>query len=73
MALYLDKRVRGLIFGDREYKDYGLFSSSEPRKWEKLCNVTLHGDTECPEFFEMAVDGNRQNTPWIFYGASGVI
>lgn len=60
MALYLDKN------------DYALFESPDLKRWTKLCDVAIPGDSECPEFFEIAVDGNRQNTRWIFYGASGL-
>jgi fructan beta-fructosidase len=59
MALYLDK------------SDYALFASSDLKHWTKLCDVNLPGDSECPEFFEIAVDGDAQNTRWIFYGANG--
>lgn len=59
MALYLDK------------SDYALFASPDLKRWTKLCDVTLPGDSECPEFFEIAVDGDAKNTRWIFYGANG--
>jgi fructan beta-fructosidase len=59
MALYLDK------------SDYALFSSPNLKQWQRLSNVTLPGDSECPEFFEIAVAGNPNDTRWIFYGASG--
>ncbi|HEX5219619.1 MAG TPA: glycoside hydrolase family 32 protein [Verrucomicrobiae bacterium] len=59
MALYLD------------HNDFALFASPNLKQWEKLSDVKLPGDAECPEFFEMPVDGNPQNTRWIFYGANG--
>jgi len=59
MALYLD------------HNDFALFGSRDLKQWEKLCDVKLPGNAECPEFFEMPVDGNSQNTRWIFYGANG--
>lgn len=59
MALYLD------------HNDYALFASPNLKQWEKLCDVKLPGDAECPEFFEMPVDGDPNNTRWIFYGANG--
>ena len=60
MALYLD------------HDNYALFSSANLKQWEKLSDVTLPGDSECPEFFEIPVDGNIQNTRWIFYGGKGL-
>jgi fructan beta-fructosidase len=59
MALYLDKN------------DYALFSSPDLKQWEKLCVVSLPGTNECPEFFEIAVDGDRSKTRWVFYGGNG--
>lgn len=59
MALYLD------------HNDYALFASPNLKQWEKLGDVKLPGDAECPEFFEMPVDGDPKNTRWIFYGANG--
>jgi sucrose-6-phosphate hydrolase SacC (GH32 family) len=59
MALYLDK------------SDYALFSSKDLKKWEKMSDVGIPGTSECPEFFEIAVDGNKQNTRWVFYGGNG--
>jgi fructan beta-fructosidase len=59
MVLYLDKN------------DFALFASPNLKAWERLSNVTIPGDTECPEFFQISLDGNPQNTRWIFYGGKG--
>ncbi len=59
MALYLDK------------SDFALFSSKDLKKWEKMSDVAIPGTSECPEFFEIALDGNRQNPRWVFYGGNG--
>ncbi|MEI8042689.1 MAG: glycoside hydrolase family 32 protein [Verrucomicrobiota bacterium] len=59
MALFLDKNV------------YALLSSKDLKSWERMGEVTLPGVNECPEFFEIPVDGNRQNTRWVFYGGNG--
>jgi len=60
MALYLD------------HSDYALFSSPDLKSWQKLSDVNLPGDSECPNFFEVPLDGDKHNTRWIFYGANGV-
>jgi fructan beta-fructosidase len=57
MALYLDG------------SDYALFESPDLKQWRKLCDVSLPGTSECPEFFEIPVDGKE--TRWIFYGGNG--
>jgi sucrose-6-phosphate hydrolase SacC (GH32 family) len=59
MALYLDKH------------DYALFGSPNLRQWSKLCDVQLPGCSECPDFFELPVDGNPGSTKWVFWGANG--
>ncbi|HWQ91869.1 MAG TPA: glycoside hydrolase family 32 protein, partial [Clostridia bacterium] len=59
MALYLDE------------SDYALFASKDLKRWEKLSDVRIPGDSECPEFFEMPVEGREGETRWVFYGASG--
>jgi len=59
MALYLDENT------------YGLFSSHDLKRWEKMSEISIPGDAECPEFFEIAVDGNPKNTRWIIYGGTG--
>ena len=59
LALYLDQ------------SDYALFSSPDLKHWERMSNVTIPGTSECPEFFELPVDGDAHNTRWIFYGGNG--
>lgn len=59
MALYLDG------------SDYGLFSSSDLKKWERTGGFTIPGTSECPEIFEIPLDGAKQNTRWVVYGGNG--
>jgi fructan beta-fructosidase len=59
MALYLDG------------SDYALFESRNLKEWQRMSDVRIAGTSECPEFFEIAVDGDRQNTRWVFYGGNG--
>lgn len=59
MALYLD--------GPK----YALFRSSDLKQWTKLCDIPEFGDTECPDFFELPVDGDANQRLWVFWGASG--
>jgi sucrose-6-phosphate hydrolase SacC (GH32 family) len=59
LALYLDKR------------DYALFASKDLKQWERLCSVSIPGTSECPEFFEIPVQGHPGETRWIFYGGNG--
>jgi sucrose-6-phosphate hydrolase SacC (GH32 family) len=59
MALYLD--------GDR----YALFTSPNLKEWTKLSDVAPSGGSECPDIFELAVDGNSKNTKWVFWAGNG--
>jgi sucrose-6-phosphate hydrolase SacC (GH32 family) len=60
MALFLDKSV------------FALLSSKDLKSWDRISDVTLPGSNECPEIFELAADGNPQNTRWVFYGGNGL-
>jgi sucrose-6-phosphate hydrolase SacC (GH32 family) len=51
--------------------DYALFGSPDLKTWRKLCDVHIGDATECPDFFELPVDGDPSNTRWVFWGANG--
>jgi sucrose-6-phosphate hydrolase SacC (GH32 family) len=59
MALYLDGH------------DYALLGSADLKSWNKQCDVPMPGTSECPDFFELAVDGDPKRTKWVFWGANG--
>jgi sucrose-6-phosphate hydrolase SacC (GH32 family) len=59
MALYLDRN------------DFGLFSSSDLKNWEKLTQITIPETTECPDFFEIPIEGTPAEARWIIYGGNG--
>jgi|WetSurMetagenome_2_1015567.scaffolds.fasta_scaffold04513_2 fructan beta-fructosidase len=46
-----------------------IYTSGNLKEW----NYESHtpGFWECPQFFELAIDGNITNTKWVMYGASG--
>ena len=60
MALYLDGN------------NYAIFASPDLKQWRKLSDFNLPGDAECPNFFQVPLDGNTNDTRWVFFGASGV-
>ncbi|MEI7835812.1 MAG: glycoside hydrolase family 32 protein [Planctomycetota bacterium] len=59
MALYLDAN------------DYILLGSKDLKNWQKLSDVTMPGTGECPDLFELPVDGDPADTRWVFWGAAG--
>jgi sucrose-6-phosphate hydrolase SacC (GH32 family) len=45
-----------------------FYQSKDMKKWEKQSR--FKGLWECPDFFELAVDGNEQNKKWVLHGGS---
>jgi len=59
MALYLDG------------PHYALFASPDLKQWRRLCDLPDVGGTECPDLFELPVDGRPDNTRWVFWAGNG--
>lgn len=59
MALYLD--------GDQ----YAIFNSTDLIHWTQTSTLRFPSDGECPDLFELAVDGDPKNTRWVFVSGSG--
>jgi len=59
MALYLDG------------SDFGLFSSPDLKTWTRLQTLTVPGCDECPDFFEMPIEGSHHERRWVFTAANG--
>jgi sucrose-6-phosphate hydrolase SacC (GH32 family) len=59
MALYL---TRG---------QFVLYGSQNLRDWNQLSEVPFPDGHECPEFFELPVDGDPNNTRWVFWEGAG--
>ncbi len=53
------------------YKNAGvsILTSPDLRSWKEQDYVK--GFYECPEFFELPIDGDKKNTRWVMYGGSG--
>lgn len=58
MALYLDKNV------------YALYASKNLLTWEEIQKIQIPEESECPDFFPLAIDGNSDRQKWILIGAS---
>jgi len=52
-----------------EANGHSIYTSKNLREWKYESHVT--GFWECPELFELPIDGNENNTKWVMYGASG--
>jgi len=49
--------------------DFALFVSPDLKQWRRLCDIQLPGLTSCPGIFELPVDGDKEKTKWVFWGA----
>ena len=59
MALFKDGNV------------YAFFASPDLKTWTHLSDLTVAECGECPDLFELPVDGNPANTRWVFVGGDG--
>ena len=59
MALFLD------------HNDYRLLRSKNLLEWIVAADLSLPGVSECPDFFELPLDGDPADTRWVFWGANG--
>lgn len=52
--------------------DYKLLSSPDLKSWTPLADLHIPGwVTECPDMFELPVDGDRSAMKWVFLGGNG--
>ncbi|MCY3020721.1 MAG: glycoside hydrolase family 32 protein [Planctomycetota bacterium] len=59
MALFKDKDI------------FAFFSSPDLKTWTQLQDMAVPGCGECPDFFEMPVDGDKNNRKWVWTAANG--
>jgi fructan beta-fructosidase len=59
MVLYLS-RGKFILMGSKNLKD-----------WKKLSDLPFPGGHECPELFELPVDGDKGNTRWVMWEGAG--
>lgn len=57
MALYLEEN------------DYMLLYSDDLLHWEKGERITMPDTAECPDLFELFVDGDPDNAKWVLFGS----
>ncbi len=57
------------VMAVNERDGHSIYTSENLRDWTFRSHTT--GFWECPELFELAVDGNPDKTKWVMYGASG--
>lgn len=55
-----------MVLNERD--GHSIYTSANLKEWKFESHVT--GFWECPELFELPVDGNKNDTKWVMYGAS---
>lgn len=55
-----------------DHNDFVFYGSTDFKQWNKLSDFKLPGDAECPNFFQIPLDGNTNHQRWVFFGANGV-
>lgn len=56
-----------MVLNERD--GHSIYTSPNLKDWTPQSHVT--GFWECPDLFELPIDGNPDNTMWVMYGASG--
>lgn len=56
-----------MVLNERD--GHSIYTSGNLKEWTYRSHVT--GFWECPELFELPVDGDKKQTKWVMYGASG--
>ena len=46
----------------------GFFTSKDLKKWDFQSEMESDSVRDCPELFQLAVDGNPKNKKWVLYG-----
>jgi len=59
MALYLER------------EDYCLLTSRDLKNWELIQYYQIPGTGECPDLFELCVDGDPDKKKWVLWSANG--
>lgn len=57
------------IMALNERDGHSIYTSKNLKEWNFESHVT--GFWECPDLFELPVDGDKNKTKWVMYGASG--
>lgn len=59
--------VMAIYLSDNRYE---LLKSSDLKSFKKIQEITLFGDAECPDFYPLWADSDKNKKVWVFSGAS---
>ena len=67
MAFFLKVRQEG----EKKFGVFALLASKDLLHWRRLPDVACRESFECPEFFDLPLDGDASNRKWVFMAANG--
>lgn len=68
-AVFWYQKTKNWIMVLYEKDGMSVYTSPDLKKWSYQSHVA--GFFECPQLFELPVDGDKNNMKWVMYGASG--
>jgi len=70
-AIWYEPTQQWIIILHFDERAMGFFTSKDLKFWEFQGEVESEILVDCPELFELEIDGNEKNKKWILYGGSG--
>ena len=55
---------------DGDYR-FAFFSSQDLKQWDEISRFEMPKGIDCPDMFELPVDGDPENTRWVFWAGDG--
>jgi len=69
-VIWFDKTQEWVILLELE-ETFGIFTSKDLKKWEMQSVLEAGAFHDCPELFELPVDGDENNTKWVIHDGTG--
>ena len=57
------------LYHDRD--EFGIYTSEDLLEWKRTSTFRIPGDAECPDLFELPVEGEPGAHRWVAWGAKG--
>jgi fructan beta-fructosidase len=54
-----------------EGNNFALFTSPDLKSWTQIQEIIIENGAECPDFFEIPLDGDVDNMKWVLTAANG--
>jgi fructan beta-fructosidase len=55
---------------DGDYR-FAFYASTDLKRWTELSRFDMPRGLDCPDMFELPVDGESENTRWVFWAGDG--